>query len=343
MSYARKPRDEERKELRRMTRQEVGRVCQRAQMVLLDDQGWIPTEIAEIFGTCAPTVRSWLNRFSEEGPAGLYDEPRSGRPCKVTGEVVESIDTMIRQDPAQQGYLATFWTVAMLILAVFQKLGLALSPRTMRLTLRKMDLRWGRPRLAMPYKVDPQKAYKQWLIVKAMIDAAPDAAILYADESRVQLLPLIRAMWHWVGQQVRVPTPGTNDWRGVFGALDIHTGLWTYLVRTHIRKEDFIAFLEHLLVVYPTQSIVLIVDSYSSHTAGVVKEWLAEHQRLRMLYLPTHCSQLNPVEQIWLQMKGKIAADRLHASMQGLLDTVTQFFNDMSPQQALKWASVSLK
>jgi len=31
-------------------------------------------------------------------------------------------------------------------------------------------------------------------------------------------------MWHWVGQQVRVPTPGTNKTHALFGALDIRTG-----------------------------------------------------------------------------------------------------------------------
>lgn len=340
MSYARQPTNEERQELKRMTRQEIGRVSQRAQMVLLDEQGRIPTEIARIFDTCVPTVRFWLRRFSAEGTAGLYDEPRSGRPPKVTRGVIESVGGMIRQDPAQQGYLATFWTVAMLILAVFKKLGLTLSPYTMRLMLRKMGLRWGRPRLAMPDKVDPQKAYKQWLIAKTVIEAGPDAVILYADESRMQLLPLIRSMWHWVGQQLRVPTPGTNDWRGLFGALDIHTGQWTYIVRSHIRKEDFIAFLEHLLVVYPTQSVVLVVDNYSSHTAGLVKAWLAEHERLRLLYLPKHCSHLNPVEPIWLQLKNTVAANRLYGSMQHLLDSITQFFNNMSHEQALLWASV---
>ena len=42
---------------------------------------------------------------------------------------------------------------------------------------------------------------------------APDAAILDADGSHIQLLPLLRAMWRWAGQQLRVPTPGTNDTR----------------------------------------------------------------------------------------------------------------------------------
>lgn len=339
MSYARQPTEEERKELKRMTRRDTGRVSQRAQMVLLDGQGRTAPEIATIFETSALTVRFWLRRFDVEGPQGLYDDPRSGRPRKVTTEVMESMDTMIRQDPKREGYLASFWTVAMLALALFNRLELRLGANTVRVRLHEKGLRWGRPRLAMPHKVDPEKAHKQWLIAKTVIEAGPGAVILYADESRVQLLPLIRAMWHWVGQQIRVPTPGTNDWRALFGALNIRTGQWTYMVRRQMRKEDFIAFLDHLLVVYSTEVIVLIVDNYSSHTAGAVKEWLAEHSRLHLLYLPKHCSHLNPVEEIWLQLKNTIPANRLYGSMQQLLDTVAGFFTDMSPEQALEWAA----
>ena len=91
----------------------------------------------------------------------------------------------------------------------------------------------------MPDKVDPQKAEKQWTIVKAVVEAPSDAVILYGDESRIQLLPLVRAMWHWVGQQLRIPTPGSNVTRTLFGALNIRTGQWIHLVRQRMRKEDF--------------------------------------------------------------------------------------------------------
>jgi len=163
---------------------------------------------------------------------------------------------------------------------------------------------------------------------------------LYADESRVQLLPLLRAMWHWVGQQVRVPTPGTNKTRALFGALDIRTGKWTYLVRERMRKEDFIAFLEHLLVAFPSVPIILIVDNYSSHTAHAVRAWLVEHPRLHLYFLPKYCSHLNPVEPIWLRLKGQIAANRLHGSIQAMMQAVEQFFEDMTPATALTWAGV---
>jgi hypothetical protein len=40
------------------------------------------------------------------------------------------------------------------------------------------------------------------------------------------------------------------------------------------REKDFIVFLEHLLTVCADGTMILIVDNYSSHTAGVVKAWL---------------------------------------------------------------------
>jgi transposase len=336
--YVRTPSDEELQELKRMTRQEIGRVSQRAQMILLSAQQRIVPEIARIFDVEYKTVRKWIHRFDAHGPAGLYDEPRSGRPRKMTENVQDELVDMVQQDPERYGYQATFWTVAMLVLAMAEKLQIHLSSSTVRQTLHRARLAWGRPRLAMPGKTDPEKAAKQWATAQAVIEAGPQAAVLYADESSIELLPLIRSMWHWIGQQIRVPTPGSNVTRSVFGALNIRTGQWTHLVREHIYKEDFIAFLEHLLEVYATGIVILIVDNYSSHTAGDVKTWLVEHPRLRLFYLPKYCSHLNPVESIWLRLKGTIAANRLYGSMQRLLDAVDTFFCDMTPELALAWA-----
>ena len=191
----------------------------------------------------------------------------------------------------------------------------------------------------MPRKTDPQKAQQQWQIAEAVVSAGPAAAVRYADESRVQTLPLVRAMWSWVGQQWRVPTPGANTRRALCGALHIRTGQWTYLVRERLRQEDFIALLAHLLVVYPTHPILLIVDTSSSHTAGDVQAWLAAHPRLQLYFLPTYGSHLTPVERIWLHLKDDLAANRLYGSIRILLATVDRFFATMTPEQALTWAA----
>ena len=343
MLYVRQPTPEEHQELKRLTRQAVGRVSQRAQMVLLSAQRRTVPEIATIFDVSRATVRFWLRRFEAQGPAGLQDEPRSGRPRTVTPEGEERLVGMLSQDPqqVQPGFLATIWTVAMLGLALATPMGLTVSETTIRATMHRLGLAWRRPRLTMPRKTDPDKAAKQWVIAEAVIAAGPEATVLYADETRLQLLPLVRACWQWVGQQLRIPTPGSNVTRAIFGALNIRTGQWDYRVRPRMQTDDFLAFLEHLLVVYPSGPILLIVDNYSSHTAHAVRAWLAEHPRLRLFFLPTYCSQLNPVEQIWLQLKNTLAADRLYGSMPLLLQTVDQFFAAMTPEEALTWADAA--
>src|SRR5579885_1592232 len=110
-------------------------------------------------------------------------------------------------------------------------------------------------------------------------------------------------------------------------------------MRERMKAPDFIGFLEHLLAVYPAVPIILIIDNYGNHTAHLANVWLAEHPRLRVLFLPKYCSHLNPVEPIWRRVKDKVAANRLHGSINVLVEAIHSFFKTMAPEQALTWAA----
>jgi len=333
--------DEERQALRLHARREVGHVSERIHFVLLSDRDYSPPEIAHLFGYCEDVVRHWLKQYLDFGLEGLYDEPRSGRPPKADPLVEETIQkTIMRGDPADHEIVRTFWTVAPLAFHLALTLGVVLQPSAVRQTLHRLGLRWGRPRLAMPDKKDPESAAQQWAIAKAAVEAGPEDHILYADETDIQLLPLIRAMWHWVGQQIRIPTPGTNVKRSLFGALNIRTGRWVYSVFERKTKESFVAFLELLLEAYPAGQIILIVDNFSSHKAHLVRQWLATHPRVQIFYLPTYASNLNSVERIWARLKDRVAANRYYGTMGALLEAVDRFFQEvLTPEQALAWAA----
>src|SRR3954469_22715936 len=74
--------DEHRQMLEQVRRRAVGRVSQRAHMVLLSSRGYTVEQIAEIFGVGEDVVRTWLHRYERRGPRGLDDRPRPGRPPK---------------------------------------------------------------------------------------------------------------------------------------------------------------------------------------------------------------------------------------------------------------------
>ncbi len=73
MIFVRGVSQEEEAELRRMTRQEIGRVSQRAHMILLSSEQRTVPEIAKIFAVNRATVRYWIEQFDTYGPAGLHD------------------------------------------------------------------------------------------------------------------------------------------------------------------------------------------------------------------------------------------------------------------------------
>src|SRR2546423_13381380 len=72
--------DEERREVQQVSRQAVGRVALRAQMVLLCARGYRVPQIAQIHDCGEDVVRLWLHRYHAAGIAGVAGEARSGRP-----------------------------------------------------------------------------------------------------------------------------------------------------------------------------------------------------------------------------------------------------------------------
>ena len=133
-----------------MVRQEVGRVSRRSQTVLASARHHSVPNIATIFGVSRHTVCLWIHRFNVQGPVGLYDEPRSGRPRKPTQGVNDSLYKMMQFDTQQEEDAVTCGVVATLLLALTAKLKAHLSPSAIRGALHQLGLCWGRPRLGMP-------------------------------------------------------------------------------------------------------------------------------------------------------------------------------------------------
>ncbi len=336
MIFVRPLTDDERRALQRLARTEVGRVSERMRMVLLSGRGYPVPQTAAIFECDEATVRAWLARFEAEGIDGLRDRPRPGHPPKADAGARAALRRAADDGPG--GALAGYWTVAMLAAHLAARLGLALSATTVRRALKGLGYRWRRPRHALP--ADPAAAGKMWALADRLWRSPAEAVVLCLDECEVHLLPALRAMWMRRGQQRRVPTPGGNRKRAVFGALDPETGAWHYAVTARKRAAEFVAFLEQLLAAYPGRPLVLVLDNASIHTAKPVGAWLAAHPQVELGYLPTASGhEQNPVEKVWWRLKDRVAANRLHGSIEALEDGVHEFFASFTPEDALRLAA----
>lgn len=338
MRFVRQPRKEEEQELERMTQQEVGRVALRAQMIQLSARTFTVPTIADIQQTSEVTVYKWLERFDAEGPAGLYDRLRQGRPAKVDRETKESIEEAMSEPPTEQGYNFTYWTVPLLTKHLKETLKKKLCPETVRQTLHALDFRWRRPRWAV-MRQDPQEGERMWAIWEAIRAATEETVVLLEDETTFKTLPPLRRMWMRLGQQVRIPTPFQNDDFCLYGALELNTGDCCYAYHDKAKSEFTIAYLEQLLDHYPERPILLIWDQARYHTSQMVNDWLEDHPRITTLLLPKYASDLNPVESIWRLLKDRVAAN-LTRSLDAIKEACDEFFEQNTPADLLTAAGL---
>jgi transposase len=342
MMYVRPLSDQERQELKRLARREVGRVSERIRIILLSSKGYSVPQIADIFECDAASVRTWIERFEAEGVKGLHDRPRCGRPRKADVVAQQAIRQIMQTRPSTFGYIFGFWTVVTLCTHLFTSIGLRVSMATVRRVLWQLGYRWRRPRHTLP--TDPMAREKMWWLCEQLLRAPKEAVMLCLDECDIHLLPVLRSMWmmRGRGQQADVPTPGMNRKRCVFGALEWESGRWVYEITERRQSVEFIAFMEKLILSYPGRPLLLVLDNAAIHKSKAVLGWLADHPSVHLLYLPAYSGHKeNPVEKVWWRLKSQIAANRLHQDIDALVAGVHQFFASFSPQAARQLVSAA--
>jgi transposase len=305
------------------------RFALRLVMIWLSLRGLTASEIAALFEYDSHTVRRWINRYNEEGVAGLEDRRRSGAPRLGSAGLGRRIRMLLTEPRA--------WTVKQLRRRlVYPAMSLATLARRVR-----EQASWRRPRLVA--KGDPDEA----AVLAALhqeIEALPEGAVLLAeDESHVNLLPRLRSTWIVRGERQEVMTPGKNEKHSVFGAIELATGRWLYHIAKRANSATFIEFLELILDAYPAAPIIAIVpDNVITHSSRAVQRWLARHGRLKLLYGARYCPHHNPVERVWGAMKRHLANSPV-LTMMDRLEEVHAFFRSRTRAQMLATAAPSIR
>ncbi len=155
------------------------------------------------------------------------------------------------------------------------------------------------------------------------------------DESSLGWLPVLVACWRKRGCQKRIPTPGQQRWRHIFGAYNWATDEIVYLVAAKRNSEAFITFLEHLINQHTSgRPLVLVLDNGSIHRSRSTQAALALFEdQLLPLFLPKYCSQLNPIERFWKHLKASACANKLFPDMDTLVASVEQTLQQQNDSQ----------
>ncbi len=162
-------------------------------------------------------------------------------------------------------------------------------------------------RTARLQRYSPDPAYGEKLAqLEACLRAAaraPDRiVVLFLDEMGYTRWPDPGPVW---APDAPEPAPvaacaeSNRQWR-VVGALNALTGAVHYRDNYIVGREQLGRFYRDLDRAYPTAEVIYVVqDNWSVHQHEEVLRVVAGLPRLRLVWLPTYASWLNPIEKLW--------------------------------------------
>jgi transposase len=124
------------------------RVFRRAPAVRAVVKGHRLQTVSDTLQFTYSAVRTWVYRFANQGPQGLVDRPRSGRPPKVTGALAHHLDRLVDQDPLQHGSSHAQGSCQELATVLARQTGMQVSRESVREVFKKRRQLQPSPRAA---------------------------------------------------------------------------------------------------------------------------------------------------------------------------------------------------
>lgn len=161
---------------------------------------------------------------------------------------------------------------------------------------------------------------------------------MFADEAGFGRINKPKYCWCFPGHRPHVPCHHIREYRYAYGAAEPLTGKSFFLVLPYCNTECMNIFLRELSQRYPGDRILLACDGASWHRANALKI----PPNIRLLFLPPATPEMNPIEQIWTEIRKRGFRNEIFSSLEKvvarLCDTIRSLTNDaISSITARQW------
>jgi transposase len=293
---------------------------------LLNGRGGYQT--AAVLGVHNSTVYRVAQRFREQGEWGLLDGREDNGSAKLDERYLDALYRVVRSSPQQHGWRRPTWTRELLVETLARQTGVRIHVATMSRALALIQARRGRPRPTVRCPWSAAAKTRRLGEIRQLLATLPRGHVaVYEDEVDIHLNPKIGPDWMVRGQQKEVRTPGQNVKRYLAGALDVRTGLLTWVEGERKASALFVALLQRLLACYPKAAVIhVILDNYRIHDSQITQAALRGFGgRIRLQFLPPYCPKDNKVERVWEDLHANVTRNHTCPDMERLMVEVREY------------------
>lgn len=200
-------------------------VRERAQMLLLHDNGYSAAEIADILGGYGNTVGHVVANYVRDKLAGLSRKPGSGRLSKLGSEQWGQFAEWVRNGPKSLGDRFVKWTTRSLCKYLFKRFNIRFSREWIRQKWHHfLVYSWTQGKKVYAYPDNDERNTERKVFAYKMLAYLEQASkgeiiLLFEDESILTLFGEVGYSWSPGGKTQEVPSAGRKGRVVVFGAV----------------------------------------------------------------------------------------------------------------------------
>jgi transposase len=281
-----------------MTSSAPQRKRMRAHASLLSERRYSIDQIADIYLVDRDRVSQWLDWWEESQFDGLDDDPRSGRPPKLTDqEQTRAIEITLKEPRSLKQGLKCIAT----------ELGKLISRDTLKTLLKAENYIWKRRRRrvrSLRNEVEFRAAEAELARLRTESHLGKrDFDLWYYDEAGFTLQPSIPSAWQLVGQRVELAS-AHGPRQNVLGFFNLQHHFHAFAFTGSIDTSTVIHCFD-LFRARQTKPALVVIDNAPIHTSEDFEEQI-EHWQKKALYvkfLSPYCPELNLIEILWRKIK----------------------------------------
>jgi len=138
--------------------------------------------------------------------------------------------------------------------------------------------------------------------------------LMFQDEARFGRISGSKRCWCPEPFRPVCPAIVCQEYTYAYGAVSVPSGQFDSLILPQTDTLCMQIFLDEISSRYPKDRIVMIVDGAGWHKSNS----LAIPKNMKLLFLPSYSPNLNPVENIWEELREKGFDNKVFASMDSL-------------------------
>ena len=241
------------------------------------------------------TVRGRLLRMMGTGPDRRHDKQRGRKKKKLDAAARKAILEWVDNSPRKYGFAAGTWQLAMILVMLERELNIKCKPRTLRRVMKKIKCSYTKAR-PVPRKSATKEEREAFVSeANATLEElmAQDYVVLCGDEAGVLRWNGGGYGWRRTGGRYTVKSTFSRQSVKMFGAL----GKDGFYMRpaAALNSATFMEFLKELRRAYPKFATML--DNAGYHKSRVASRFVeSTGGDIKLIYLPPHAPQLNPIE-----------------------------------------------